>query len=43
MVLNLTDDRYMQLGPDPALDKRIYDLTADNIQTLLKLSAMTAP
>ncbi len=41
MVLNLTDDRYMQLGPDPALDKRIYDLTADNIQTLLKLSAMT--
>jgi gamma-glutamylputrescine oxidase len=40
MVLNLTDDRYMQLGPDPALDKRIYDLTAQNIQTLLKLSAM---
>ena len=41
MVLNLTDDRYMQLGPDPALDKRIYDLTARNIQTLLKLSAIT--
>jgi gamma-glutamylputrescine oxidase len=41
MVLNLTDDRYMQLGPDSAADKRIYDLTAQNIQTLSKLSAMT--
>jgi glycine/D-amino acid oxidase-like deaminating enzyme len=41
MVLNLTDDRYMQLGPDPALDKRIYDLTAQNIQILSKLSTMT--
>ena len=41
MVLNLTDDRYMQLGPDPAVDKRIYDLTARNIQTLSKLSAIT--
>ena len=41
MVLNLTDDRYMQLSADPAADKRIYDLTAQNIQTLLKLSAAT--
>jgi gamma-glutamylputrescine oxidase len=41
MVLNLTDDRYMQLGADSAADKRIYDLTAQNIQTLSKLSAMT--
>jgi gamma-glutamylputrescine oxidase len=41
MVLTMTDDRYMQLGSDPALDKRIYELTAQNIQTLLKLSAMT--
>ena len=41
MVLNLTDDRYMQLGSDPAVDKRIYDLTAQNIQTLLKLTTLT--
>jgi gamma-glutamylputrescine oxidase len=41
MVLNLTDDRYMQLGTDPAVDKRIYDLTAQNIQTLRKLGTMT--
>jgi gamma-glutamylputrescine oxidase len=41
MVLTMTDDRYMQLSADPAVDKRIYDLTAQNIQTLLKLSALT--
>ena len=41
MVLTMTDDRYMQLGADPAVDKRIYDLTAQNIQRLLKLSALT--
>jgi gamma-glutamylputrescine oxidase len=41
MVLNLTEDRYMQLGSDPAVDKRIYDLTVQNIQTLLKLSTLT--
>jgi len=41
MVLTMTDDRYMQLSADPAVDKRIYDLTAQNIQTLLKLSAAT--
>jgi gamma-glutamylputrescine oxidase len=41
MVLNMTDDRYMQLSSDPAVDRRIYDLTAQNIQILLKLSAAT--
>ncbi len=41
MVLNMTDDRYMQLSADPTIDKRIYDLTAQNIQALLKLSAAT--
>jgi gamma-glutamylputrescine oxidase len=41
MVLTMTDDRYMQLSADPAVDKRIYDLTAQNIQALLKLSAAT--
>lgn len=41
MVLTMTDDRYMRLSADPAADKRIYDLTARNIQALLKLSAVT--
>lgn len=41
MVLTMTDDRYMQLSSDPAIDKRIYDLTAQNIRTLSKLSAVT--
>jgi gamma-glutamylputrescine oxidase len=41
MVLTMTDDRYMQLSTDPAVDKRIYDLTAQNIQALAKLSAAT--
>lgn len=41
MVLTMTADRYMQLGADPAVDKRIYDLTTQNIQSLLRLSAET--
>jgi gamma-glutamylputrescine oxidase len=41
MVLNMTADRYMQLSSDPAADKRIYDLTARNIQSLSQLSAVT--
>ena len=41
MVLTITADRYMQLSADPAVDKRIYDLTTRNIQSLLKLSAVT--
>jgi glycine/D-amino acid oxidase-like deaminating enzyme len=41
MVLTMTEDRYMRLRADPGVDRRIYDLTAQNIQTLLKLSALT--
>lgn len=41
MVLTMTADRYMQLSADPAVDKRIYDLTTQNIQSLLKLSVVT--
>ena len=41
MVLTLTADRYMQFSSAPAIDKQIYDLTADNIRTLSKLSAST--
>ncbi|MGB9334011.1 MAG: FAD-dependent oxidoreductase, partial [Candidatus Acidiferrales bacterium] len=41
MVLTMTADRYMQMSSDPATDKRIYDLTTQNIQALLKLSAAT--
>jgi glycine/D-amino acid oxidase-like deaminating enzyme len=41
MVLTMTADRYMVLSSDPAMDKWIYDLTADNIQRLHELSAET--
>jgi gamma-glutamylputrescine oxidase len=41
MMLTLTEDRYMQWSGDPALDKKIYDLTVDNIQRLRALSAAT--
>ncbi len=41
MVLTMTADRYMQFGSTPALDKKIYDLTADNIRVLSNLSAAT--
>lgn len=37
----LTADRYMNFSSAPALDKKIYDLTAENIRTLSKLSAST--
>src|SRR5271170_249304 len=41
MVLTMTADRYMQFSSDPAIDKKIYDLTVENIRTLLALSAKT--
>jgi len=41
MVLTMTADRFMQMSADPAMDKRIYDLTAENIRTLQALSAAT--
>ncbi len=41
MVLTMTDDRYMVFSSDPSMDKRIYDLTAQNIRHLAQLSAAT--
>jgi glycine/D-amino acid oxidase-like deaminating enzyme len=41
MVLTLTADRYMNFSADPAMDKRIYDLTVQNIGSLAALSAAT--
>lgn len=41
MLLNMTADRYMSLGSDPAMDKRIYDLTTQNIRFLGSLPAQT--
>jgi len=41
MVLSMTADRFMQFGPEPALDKRIYELTVENIQRLSSLSHET--
>lgn len=41
MVLTMTEDRYMQFSSAPAMDKLIYDLTSENIQRLVKLSAET--
>jgi gamma-glutamylputrescine oxidase len=34
MVLTQTADRYMQMSDDPALDKKIYDLTVANIDAM---------
>jgi len=39
MLLTMTEDRYMAWSGDPALDKRIYDLTVDNIRRLQALEA----
>ena len=41
MVLTMTEDRYMNFSSSPAVDKKIYDLTSENIRTLAKLSATT--
>ena len=41
MLLNMTADRYMNLSPDPAMDKKIYDLTSENIRFLKSLPAAT--
>ena len=40
MMLTSTADRYMQRSSNPELDKRLYDLTAENI---LKVKALSAP
>jgi gamma-glutamylputrescine oxidase len=39
MVLTMTEDRYMNFSSTPSIDKKIYDLTAENIQRLSRLSA----
>jgi gamma-glutamylputrescine oxidase len=41
MVLTMTADRYMHFSSAPATDKKIYDLTADNVRRLAQLSAAT--
>jgi glycine/D-amino acid oxidase-like deaminating enzyme len=41
MVLTMTADRYMNFSASPAMDKQIYDLTAENIRALAKLSNAT--
>ena len=41
MLLNMTADRYMKLSSDPAMDKKIYDLTTENIRFLGTLPAQT--
>ena len=38
MMLTMSDDRYMRLSGDPTIDRRLYDLTAQNIQALRALS-----
>ncbi len=39
MLLSLTEDRFMQLGPDRALDKKIYDLTVANMRALREIAS----
>jgi gamma-glutamylputrescine oxidase len=41
MVLTMTEDRYMNFSSDPATDRKIYDLTAENVRFLSALSAST--
>lgn len=41
MLLTMTEDRYMEWSGEPALDKRLYDLTVDNIRRLKDLSRQT--
>jgi gamma-glutamylputrescine oxidase len=39
MVLTQTADRYMRLSDDPALDKKIYDLTTANIDAMRAIAS----
>ena len=41
MLLNMTADRYMNLSPDPEMDKKIYDLTTENIRFLGSLAVQS--
>ena len=40
-MLTMTADRYMHFSSAPAIDKKIYDLTAENIRVLSKPRATT--
>lgn len=39
MILNMTAERFLQWSGEPELDRRIYELTLDNIRRLQTLSA----
>jgi gamma-glutamylputrescine oxidase len=41
VVLTMTADRYMHFSSAPAIDKKIYELTVENIRTLWRLSSAT--
>jgi gamma-glutamylputrescine oxidase len=41
IVLTMTADRYMHFSSAPVVDKKIYDLTVENIRMLSRLSAAT--
>jgi glycine/D-amino acid oxidase-like deaminating enzyme len=41
MLLTMTADRFMNFSSSPAMDRRIYDLTVDNIRRLAALSLAT--
>ena len=41
MLLTMTEERYMSWTGEPELDKKIYQLTVDNIQRLKNLSQAT--
>ena len=41
MVLTMTADRYMNFSADPQMDKRIYELTVQNIAFLVALGQQT--
>jgi gamma-glutamylputrescine oxidase len=41
MVLTMTADRYMRFSSNPSMDKKLYDLTANNVRTLFDLSTAT--
>ena len=38
MVLTMTEDRYIRLGRDPSIDRRLYDFTAGNLPALQALA-----
>jgi gamma-glutamylputrescine oxidase len=42
MLLNMTADRFLNFSSKPAMDKRIYELTTENVRALFELSAATA-